>query len=311
MTGFIHHDLFLKHLEDFPHSEKPERLSAIHDQIKKSGIADSLAFIEAQPAETKWIERVHDAEYVDDILGLIINDAVVLDWGDTIATPDTPQAAVHAAGAGMQAAKLVLDGKLSSAFCAVRPPGHHALRDQVMGFCLFNNIAVTAASLIDDHGLERVAIVDFDVHHGNGTERTFIEDDRVLFISLHQYPYYPGTGAADVIGNGRGRGYNLNIPMEAGAGDEEYRKAFEEKVIPGLDDFKPEFILISAGFDAHQKDPLAFINLSSEMFGTMTTMLRRSADNHCNGRIVSFLEGGYDLEALAESVEQHLIALMA
>ncbi|MCP4569380.1 MAG: histone deacetylase [FCB group bacterium] len=309
MVGFIHHDLFLKHLEGFPHSERPERLTAIFDRIKNSSVNQSLKFIEAQPAEIRWLERVHDADYVNDILTLKTDDAVILDWGDTIATSATPQAALHAAGAGVQAVRLVLEGKLSSAFCAVRPPGHHALHDQVMGFCLFNNIAVTAAALVEDLGLERVAIVDFDVHHGNGTERAFIKDDRVLFVSLHQYPYYPGTGAADIVGDGQGRGYNLNIPMASGSGDEDYTQAFNEKVIPALDDFKPEFILISAGFDAHQNDPLAFINLSSQMFGTMTAMLRECADCHCDGRIVSFLEGGYDLDALAEGVEEHLKAL--
>lgn len=310
MIGYFHHDLFLKHLEGFNHAERPERLKAIAERINAGPVRESIQLIEARPAEREWLELVHDRAYVDKILSLEISDVMILDWVDTAVTPDSPQAALHAAGAGVQAALMVLDGELSSAFCAVRPPGHHALPDSAMGFCLFNNIAVTAAMLLEEYGLARVAIVDFDVHHGNGTERMFIEDERVLFISLHEYPFYPGTGAAETVGDGRGRGFTLNIPMAADSGDELYAGAFENQVMPALEKFQPEFLLISAGFDAHRDDPLAFINLSSEMYGQMTGLLRDCANRHCQGRIVSFLEGGYDLKALAESVEEHLKALL-
>jgi acetoin utilization deacetylase AcuC-like enzyme len=309
MVGYLHHDLFVKHLEGYPHVESPGRLLAIMQRIKKSPIVSSLRFIEAEPAERSWIERVHDRGYVEGILSLEIEDAVMLDWGDTVATPASPQAALHAAGAGVQAARMVLSGELPTAFCAVRPPGHHAERNRAMGFCIFNNIAIAAADLIEEGGLERVSIVDWDVHHGNGTESIFIEDEKVQYVSLHQYPHYPGTGHAETVGLGRGAGFNLNIPMGTGAGDSEYLEAFEKRVIPALDAYKPQFILISAGFDGHGDDPLSGTLLTSGAYGEMTRLLKGCAARHCEGRIISMLEGGYDLEALAESVESHLTAL--
>jgi acetoin utilization deacetylase AcuC-like enzyme len=311
MIGIIRHELFTKHLAGYAHVESPRRVEAILERIKKSTVASSLSFIEAEPAKIEWLERVHDPKYVKDILALEIDEAVVLDWGDTVATKATPAAALHAAGAGVQAARLVLEERISSAFCCVRPPGHHAERSRAMGFCIFNNIAVAAAHLVEAEGLERVAIVDWDVHHGNGTESMFIDDDRVLYISLHQYPHYPGTGSAETIGSGKGRGYTINLPMAAGAGDREYLAAFRNRIIPALDEFKPEFILISAGFDAHEDDPLSGMVLTSSAFRKMTVLLKESAEKHCKGRIVSMLEGGYDISALAESVEEHLAVLAA
>jgi acetoin utilization deacetylase AcuC-like enzyme len=309
MTGFLWHELFMKHLAGYTHVESPQRVEAILKRIRKSPVAASLRFIEAEPAKIEWLERVHDPEYVKTILTLKIEDAVVLDWGDTVATKATPAAALHAAGAGVQAARLVLDGKISSAFCCVRPPGHHAERNRAMGFCIFNNIAVAAAHLVEAEGLKRVAIVDWDVHHGNGTESMFIDDDRVLYISLHQYPHYPGTGSSETTGSGKGQGYTINLPMGAGAGDREYLAAFRDRVIPALDEFKPEFILISAGFDGHEDDPLSGTLLTTSAFRTMTVLLKACAERHCKGRIVSMLEGGYDIQALAESVEEHVTAL--
>jgi len=309
MTGFLWHELFAKHLAGYTHVECPQRVEAILKRIRKSPVATALSFIEAEPAKIEWLERVHDREYVKAILSLEIEEAVILDCGDTVATKATPAAALHAAGAGVQAARLVLDGKISSAFCCVRPPGHHAERNRAMGFCVFNNIAVAAAHLVEAEGLRRVAIIDWDVHHGNGTERMFIDDERVLYISLHQYPHYPGTGSSETTGSGRGQGYTINLPMGAGAGDREYISAFRGRIIPALDEFKPEFILISAGFDAHEEDPLSGTILTTSAYRTMTVLLKASAEKHCEGRIVSFLEGGYDIQALAESVEEHVSAL--
>lgn len=274
-----------------------------------SRIADQIEFIEAEPAERSWIELVHDPDYVETILSMKIDDPVTLDWGDTVATSATPLAALHAAGAGVQAVKLVLDGSYPVVFCAARPPGHHAEPNRAMGFCVFNNIAVAAAYLVNHTDIKRVAIVDWDVHHGNGTEKAFFEDDRVLYISLHQFPYYPGTGPSAMQGKGDGLGYNINIPMRAGSGNREYSRAFADKVIPAIDDFKPDFILISAGFDGHNYDPLAGMQLTTSAFGEMTRQIKDCADRHCEGRIVSFLEGGYDLEGLAECVEEHLTVL--
>jgi acetoin utilization deacetylase AcuC-like enzyme len=309
MIGFLWHGLFTKHLAGYSHVECPERAEAIFERIRKSPIASSLVFIEAEPAKIEWLERVHDPNYVKAILSLDVEGAVILDWGDTVATKASPAAALHAAGTGVQAVRLVLDGKISSAFCCTRPPGHHAERDRAMGFCIFNNIAIAAAHLIEGEGLERVAIVDWDVHHGNGTERTFLEDDRVLYISLHQYPHYPGTGSSSTTGRGKGQGYTINLPMGAGAGDAEYLAAFKDRVIPALDRFKPEFILISAGFDGHEDDPLSSTLLTTSAFRTMAALTKASAEKHCRGRIVSFLEGGYDIPALVESVEEHLAEL--
>jgi acetoin utilization deacetylase AcuC-like enzyme len=309
MIAFIRHELFAKHLEGYSHVESPRRYEAILRWIKKSPVAASIRFVEAEPAKIEWIERVHDPAYVESILALRIVEPVVLDWGDTVATKATPAAALHAAGAGVQAARLVLEGAVTSAFCCVRPPGHHAEPNRAMGFCIFNNIAIAAAHLVEAEGLTRVAIVDWDVHHGNGTERMFIEDDRVLYISLHQYPHYPGTGSAETVGIGKGRGFNINIPMSAGSGDREYVAAFRERVIPALDEFKPEFILISAGFDGHEDDPLAGTVLTTSAYRAMTLLVKASAEKHCGGKIVSMLEGGYDIQALVESVEVHLTAL--
>ena len=310
MTGFFCHELFAKHLEGYPHVESPGRLGAILERVNEGGLAQKLTFIEPVPAEREWLERVHMREYVEGILSLEVTDAVVLDWGDTVATPASIEAALLAAGAGVQAVRMVQGRELDSAFCAVRPPGHHAEPGRAMGFCIFNNIAVAAADLYATAGLERVAIIDWDVHHGNGTELIFIEDERVLYISLHQHPHYPGTGQANVVGTGKGAGFNLNIPMRGGSGDSDYFEAFDNSVIPALDDFRPQFILISAGFDGHGDDPLSGCLLTSEAYAEMTRRLRAVADNHCGGKVVSFLEGGYDLDALAESVEAHLEALI-
>lgn len=308
MVGFFYHEIFLRHLEEYPHVERPERLTAIMEKLANSPVKKKLTFVQAKGAEQEWIIRVHDKAYVQSILSLETNEAVILDMGDTVATAATPEAARYAAGAGVQAVRMVREGKLASAFCAVRPPGHHAEADRAMGFCIFNNVAIAAADLLAS-GQTRVAIIDWDVHHGNGTEKIFVEDNRVLYISLHQYPHYPGTGHADMVGHGRGEGFTLNIPMGAGAGDFEYLNAFNHRVVPALDQFQPEFILISAGFDGHRDDPLASMVLSSEAYRQMTLLLKEVAARHCRGQIVSILEGGYDLSALANSVEIHLSAL--
>jgi len=309
VIGYFHHPLFEKHLEGYAHVERPERLAAIMRKIKSGSPAAEIRFIEAEPAELAWIERVHDHNYINDILALDVKNATILDWGDTVATPDTPQAALYAAGASVKAVRMVMDKDISAAFCAVRPPGHHAERDRAMGFCIFNNIAIAAADLIEHGGLSRVAIIDWDVHHGNGTERMFAANRRVLYVSLHQYPHYPGTGHETATGIGEGEGYTLNIPMGSGAGDDDYLDAFTLTILPAIDDFKPEFILISAGFDAHIDDPLSGTRLTTGAFGEMTRLVKDAAARHCDGRIVSLLEGGYNLDALADSVEAHLSVL--
>ncbi|MCK4549718.1 MAG: histone deacetylase [Candidatus Krumholzibacteria bacterium] len=306
MTGIYYHDLFGRHLDGYGHVESSARYRAVMERLRDCPFTDRLEFVEAVPADRDVIVAVHEHEYVDGILSLEIDDAVVLDQGDTVATPDTPRAALHAAGAGVQAARDLLDGRFTSAFCPVRPPGHHAERDRAMGFCLFNNIAIAARWLTGEAGLGRVAVVDWDIHHGNGTEGIFLDDPRVLYVSLHQYPHYPGTGHCDTVGTGEGTGYTLNIPLGAGSDDAKYREEFEDRILPALDRFEPQMILISAGFDAHADDPLSGARLSTGMFAEMTGMLAGAAEKHCGGKILSLLEGGYDLGALADSVEAHV-----
>jgi acetoin utilization deacetylase AcuC-like enzyme len=309
MTGVIYHELFGKHLEGYQHVESTGRYLAVMDRLRNCDLTEQLSFIEAQPARREWIEAVHDQDFVNGILSMDVDSPVVLDWGDTVATKYTQQAAILSAGAGVQAAGKVLSGELDSVFCAVRPPGHHAESDRAMGFCIFNNIAIAAAWLLNEGGLDRVAIIDWDIHHGNGTERIFLEDERVLYVSIHQYPHYPGTGDANTVGIGKGTGFTLNIPVDSGSGDALYLDKFDDVVVPTLERFEPEFILISAGFDGHSADPLSGGLLTSGVFGEMTRRLIDVADRYCGGKIVSLMEGGYDLDALAESVEAHLIVL--
>ncbi|MDD3643648.1 MAG: histone deacetylase [Candidatus Krumholzibacteria bacterium] len=306
MTGIYHHELFGRHLLGYPHPESPSRYFAVMERLRECDFASDLRFIEAEPIDPDLLAAVHERRYIDGILSLHVDDAVILDWGDTVATADSVQAALHAAGAATQACGAVLSGELANAFCPVRPHGHHAEQGRAMGFCIFNNIAVAAAWLLGPGGLDRVAIVDWDVHHGNGTERIFIEDPRVLYISLHQYPHYPGTGPHSMIGTGPGTGFNLNIPLGAGADDALYRGEFRHRVLPALGRYEPEFILISCGFDGHRDDPLAGAQLTTEIFGEMTQMVMDAAARYSNGRIVSLLEGGYDLEAIADCAELHV-----
>jgi len=216
----------------------------------------------------------------------------------------------RAAGGGLTVLDAMMAGRVRNGFCAVRPPGHHAERDRAMGFCLFNNIAVTARYAQARHDLKNVLIVDWDVHHGNGTQNTFYADPTVFYFSIHQYPHYPGSGAADQTGRGEGEGRTLNVPLPAGCDDKAYREALVDRLIPAMESFPPDLILISAGFDAHRDDPLAGMMVTDEGFGGMTKLLVALAEERCGGRLLSFLEGGYSLEGLKGAVRMHLRALI-
>jgi acetoin utilization deacetylase AcuC-like enzyme len=210
----------------------------------------------------------------------------------------------------MTAVDAIMEGQVDQAFCAVRPPGHHAEAARAMGFCLFNNVAVAARYIQERHGIQRVLIVDWDVHHGNGTQHSFDDDPSVLYFSTHQYPHYPGTGAATERGNGKGEGLTINVPMSGGQGDEEFREVFEKVLVPAADSFNPGFVLISAGFDAHRDDPLAGLGLTEDGFASLTQIVAGIALRHASGRVVSCLEGGYNLRALSASVDRHVQALL-
>ena len=305
-TAFFTHAACLDHDTGQGHPERAQRLQAVLLALDEPEFA-KLERHEAPLAEISHITRVHDKAYTHDLLARVPQRGWMALDGDTLMSPGSGEAALRAAGAMIAAVDLVMKNGAANAFCGVRPPGHHAESDMAMGFCLFNNIAIGAAHACAVHGLKRVAIVDFDVHHGNGTQHIFEHDAHVFYASTHQMPLYPGTGARSE----KGVGNICNAPLPAFAGGEEFRDTYEEIVLPALDRFKPELIMIAAGFDAHRADPLASLELEAEDFGWVTERLAELAATHCRGRLVSTLEGGYDLEALAESAAAHVAALMA
>ena len=309
-VAFVFHEDCLKHSNGPGHPERPERIAAIRDHLDTRGLLGRLAVIRPKPCPVERLARVHTRDYIESIRSACARAPAQLD-PDTAVSSGSWEAALLSAGGALAACDAVVSGKASAAFVCTRPPGHHAEADLAMGFCLFNNVAVAARYLQDEHRLGRVLIVDWDVHHGNGTQHMFEDDDTVFYFSTHQYPFYPGTGSARETGSGGGAGYTLNYPMLAGSGDEEYVQVFREVLRPEIDRVQPEAILISAGFDAHRSDPLAGMAVTEKGYAAMTAILKEAADKHCGGRIVSLLEGGYDLTALGASVEAHLRALGA
>jgi acetoin utilization deacetylase AcuC-like enzyme len=302
-TAFVHHDACLLHDMGPHHPECPERLRAIEDQLIASGLIDHLRREEAPHAERVQLERVHAKRYVDAIIAKSPRHGTVHLDPDTAMNPHTLEAAMRAAGAGVRATDLVVAGEIRRAFCSVRPPGHHAEHARAMGFCLFNNIAVAAAHALEQHGLERIAIVDFDVHHGNGTEEIFRDDERVLMVSTFQHPFYPYSGI-------EGRSERMvNIPLAAYSGSNEFRAAVTGHWLPALEHFRPQMLFVSAGFDAHREDDMAALGLNEADYAWVTQQLVAIADRHGDGRIVSMLEGGYALHALGRSVAVHLKVL--
>ncbi len=310
-TALLTSPLFARHDTGPSHPERASRLGAIARRLESDGLLSDLVQVVAPEAELETIVRVHDRAHVAAIQAAVARGARVVDEGDTRVSSDSFRAALAAAGGAVRAVDLVLDGACDNAFLAARPPGHHAERAESMGFCLFNNAAVAAAHLRVQRGLARVAILDWDVHHGNGTQHLFEEDPSVFYASLHQWPLYPGTGKADERGVGAGEGATVNAPQPPGAGDRDWLAALEGTILPALEAFRPEFLIVSAGFDAHERDPLAQTRLSTEGFGRMTASTLDLARRCCGGRLVSLLEGGYDLEALADSVATHVGELRA
>ena len=302
-TAFITHTDCQLHDMGAMHPECPQRLPAVQDQLIASGISDHLLHVEAPLATRAQLERVHEAWYIDSVEEQSPQRGIVHLDPDTAMCPASLNAALRAAGAGVLATDMVIAGEATNAFCNIRPPGHHAERGRAMGFCIFNSVAVAAAHALDHHGLKRVAIVDFDVHHGNGTEEIFRDDERVMMVSTFQHPFYPYSGT-------EGRSERMvNIPLAAYSGGVEFRAADATWWLPALEKFKPEMLYISAGFDAHREDDLAMMKLVEADYTWVTQQLRQVADRHAGGRIVSLLEGGYNLHALGRSAAVHLKVL--
>ena len=302
-TAFVTHADCLKHEMGAYHPERPERLTAIEDQLIASGLGQHLARYEAPLASDEQLARVHPMEYVRAIRDAAPAEGTVHLDPDTAMNPHSLRAALRAAGAAVLATDLVMRGEADSAFCSVRPPGHHACRARPMGFCIFNNVAVAARHARHAHGVERVAIIDFDVHHGNGTEEIFQNDPHVLMVSTFQHPFYPYSGTDDPAPN------MVNVPLAAGAGSRQLREAVLESWIPALDGFKPQLVVFSAGFDAHAEDDMAMLSFTDQDYAWVTRKVKAVADRHAGGRVVSMLEGGYALSALGRSVVQHLRVL--
>ena len=311
-TGLILDPCFERHDTGAGHPERPQRLAAIRRGLADAGLIERCERIEPGPIDPQQLRRLHDETYIKRVEQACRDNAPYIDVMDSAIGPESCEIALLAAGTTVEAVEAVIGGRLSNAFSAVRPPGHHAERDRSMGFCLFNNIALAADRLISHHRLDRVMVFDFDVHHCNGTQHTFYGTNQVFVCSLHGHPnwVYPGTGFETETGTGEGEGYTLNLPMRPGAGGAEYRTAFVEKVLPAAEAYNPQFILISAGFDAHRADPLAPLCLETTDYEWMTRWIMDLAKRHCGGRLVSVLEGGYDLEALSASVTRHVSLLV-
>ncbi|KUM04960.1 histone deacetylase family protein [Chromobacterium subtsugae] len=303
LTAYVTHADCLQHNMGAGHPECPERLTAIRDQLMASQIYDSLQEVEAPEATYEQLARVHPPRYVEYLEACAPSVGTFRMDPDTAMSPGTLQAARRAAGAVVKAVELVAEDKAANAFCAVRPPGHHAESDKAMGFCFFNNIAVGVTHALTHYKFERVAVVDFDVHHGNGTEEILHDDPRVLMVSIFQHPFYPYCGDEP-------RGPNMhNVPLKAGSGGREFREAVENVWLPLLHDFQPQMLFISAGFDAHREDDMGSLGLVESDYEWVTRHLMQIADQYCAGRVVSVLEGGYDLSALGRSVAAHIRAL--
>jgi acetoin utilization deacetylase AcuC-like enzyme len=311
MTGFVADPKCLRHDTGFGHPESSRRYTAVFDALQTAGLIAKMARLEPRVVTAEDLELVHGARYLALAEHEITSKLPQLSTGDTAVSAASWEAACVAAGSALAAVDAVVAGKVANAFCLVRPPGHHASADVGMGFCVLNNVALAARHAQRRHGLKRVLIVDWDVHHGNGTQDIFYADGSVFFFSTHQWPWYPGTGPAKETGEGAGKGTTLNCPLPAGSGRAEIFAAFEKQLIPAMADFRPELVLISAGFDSRIDDPLGHFRLTDQDFADLTKLVRGLADQHAQGRVVSLLEGGYSLSGLASAATAHVAALLA
>tara|TARA_B100000965_G_scaffold406213_1_gene443973 strand:- start:363 stop:1295 length:933 start_codon:yes stop_codon:yes gene_type:complete len=304
-TTIYYDKCFKDHVSTLDYPECSDRVKNIIDLINKEGL-NNISIVRPSEVEKSLIYSAHSKEFVDETLSRFPsnNEIVFLDQ-ETPVSSGSLQATMRAAGAGIDAVNAIMKDETSNAFCIVRPPGHHACFDRSMGFCVFNNVAIAAHYLINNYNFNNIAIIDFDVHHGNGTQDIFYENSKVHYYSTHQYPLYPGTGDINEVGVGN----IINAPLSAGTDSSTYQKIFDERIMYNLDKQKPDFVIISAGFDAHKKDPLASINLTENDFQIITQKLKLIANKYCDGRIISMLEGGYDIQALEQSMLIHLSEL--
>ena len=302
-VGIIQDPRYLEHLTGSMHPERPERLIAIQKMLEDSALLKKCISLEAREASEEEIALTHAYTLIEEVKSTAGKNSTYLD-GDTHASAYSWQAAKLAVGGLLAATDLLLEHRLDQAFAFPRPPGHHAERDHAMGFCLFNNVAIAADYALQKYALKKILILDFDVHHGNGTQHLFEERADVFYISTHQYPFYPGTGAAHEKGKGAGEGYTLNLPLHAGANDETYHQIFKEKIEPSVIEYKPDFLIISAGFDAHELDPLGGMQVSKQGFKAMAQSIEKMKKACGNIQVLYALEGGYSLKALAESIQE-------
>lgn len=311
MTALIADPACLRHDTGPGHPERSARFEAVMKSFTTAGLLDKLTRFQPRAVTREDLLLAHGGRYLDLAEHEITSHLPQLSTGDTTISPASWDAARVAAGSALAAVDAVMEGKATNAFCVVRPPGHHASADRGMGFCVLNNVAIAARHAQKRHGLKRVLIVDWDVHHGNGTQDIFYDDGSVFFFSTHQSPWYPGTGRANETGAGAGKGTTLNCPLPAGSGRAEIFAAFEKQLVPAVDEFKPEMVFISAGFDSREADPLGQFLLTDADFADLTKLVRGIADRHAKGRVVSLLEGGYSLSGLASAATAHVQALLA
>jgi acetoin utilization deacetylase AcuC-like enzyme len=311
-TGYVYAQRYLLHDPGSWHPERPDRLKAIHTALEEDDLLELVVRLRPDYAPLQWVERLHDPKYILRFEEACEQGKSIFEVQDCGISRESYQTALLAVGGVMLAVDAVMGNQVDNAFCAVRPPGHHAEHDRAMGFCFFNNVAIGAVYALEHYGLERIAIVDWDVHHGNGTQHLFEEDPRVFYVSLHEDPAYcyPGTGYHREEGKGAGKGFTLNLPFPPRSGDDDYLEALSTEALPRLKDFAPQLIFISAGFDAHTDDPLAHMNLTREGYRRMARLILDLAQETAGGRVITVLEGGYNLEVLAECTEDHIRILM-
>ena len=312
-TGFLYDDKYQQHLTGNYHPEIPDRLPAVYKGIQDAGLLEQLILIKAVPADLKWVETVHDPHYIKRLQEACTRGDNIFDSPDNQMCPATYEVSLLAVGGVLEATRMVMAGELDNAFCAVRPPGHHAEVNTAMGFCYFNNVAIAARYIQKKWGIERVGIVDFDVHHGNGTQHIFERDPTVFYYSIHQHPTfaYPGTGREFETGKDAGRGFTKNSPMLPGQGDTEYKKVLQRDLVPVFADFKPQVILVSSGFDGHIEDNMSDIKLTTEGYTWIIKTIVDMAAEYAQGRLISVLEGGYSIRRLPELARNHVEVLLS